>query len=632
MDLSVFSSWISQIPHGKNLPRARYIIRPQDWSIIPAELAATVERGMIAAQPDPSWNLLKLHTDQVAISFLTYPNFDSDPHPVLTEAVKINMNSGTIFKTDYRKRSNPPILHRKETFLPPDDSRVPIFASLTRMEEEAGLLRDLSRIGMRVHWENLLRRCGFAYEKHTLVKVSKSHFSTANLDEASAVERHRTAIKRYDLSRPIKLALERGLIEKTSTIFDYGCGHGMDIDALQGLGYSISGWDPAFRPKEPKIEAGIVNLGYVLNVIENPKERVETLKDSFALAKRVLIVSVLVEGQQTPAHTRACGDGFLTKNNTFQKFYAPGELEHFIEANLQSEVITLSLGICIVFRNPNDAETFEAFRSRRRIDWLDLGSQLKFTSQSAREHRRADRYELHKELFDSFWNSLLEYGRLPEPGEYDRLALIRKAAGGLSRAVSLVIEKNGEPLWKHARKARSEDVLVYLAMTNFRKSFLRRDIPLRIKYDIKAFFGDLAIAKKQAQDILLAAADPDEVAIAVDGLNFGIYNPDEEQFTFHCSFLNRLPPALRVYVRCGALRYGDPEEADLIKIHVASGKLTFLHYDDFKKSEPILQTRIKINLRNQFVQVFDHRSERQSLFNKTSFLRSLNERTDIRHN
>ena len=621
MDLRHFTSWISQIQFGKKLPTALYIVRPTDWSIIPAELASTIERGMVAGNPDPSWNLLKLHTDQVAISFLTYPDFDSDPHPALAEAVKINMNSGSISKTDYRKRANPPILHRKETFLPPNDSRIPEYAALTKQEEEAGLLRDLSRIGLRIHWETLLKRCGYNYEGHRLIKTQKEHADTISIENAP-VERHRTAIKRYDLSRPIKLALERGVIQKKHSLFDYGCGHGMDIEALQGLGYTINGWDPAFRPKAQKIEADVVNLGYVLNVIESPKERVEALKGAFALTRQALLVSVLVEGQQTVAHTRACGDGFLTRNNTFQKFYPPGELEHFLETHLQADVVTLSLGICIVFRDPDEAEAFEASRSRRRIDWLDLSSQLRFTSPTARETRRADRYELHKELFDSFWDCLLEYGRTPEPGEYDRIAEIRKAGGGLSRALTLVVQKHGQPLWQHARKARTEDVLVYLAMTHFRKKFLRREIPLRIKNDIRAFFGDLAIAKKQAHDILLAAADSDEVGIAVEGLDFGVYDPEEEQFTFHRKFLNQLPPALRVYVQCGAIRYGDPEEADLIKIHVASGKLTLLHYDDFKKAEPILQTRIKINLRNQFVQVFDHRAERQALIDKNRYLQS----------
>jgi DNA phosphorothioation-associated putative methyltransferase len=157
-------------------------------------------------------------------------------------------------------------------------------------------------------------------------------------------------------------------------------------------------------------------------------------------------------------------------------------------------------------------------------------------------------------------------------------------------------------------------------MTHFRKKFLPREVPLRIKNDIRAFFGDIATARKRGLDILHAAADTDEVGIAVEGLKFGVYDRIEKHFTFHRSFLNQLPPVLRVYILCGAIRYGDPEEADLIKIHVASGKLTFLHYDDFKKARPVLQTRIKINLRDQFVHVFDHRAEKQVLADKDRYM------------
>ena len=68
-----------------------------------------------------------------------------------------------------------------------------------------------------------------------------------------------------------------------------------------------------------------------------------------------------------------------------------------------------------------------------------------------------------------------------------------------------------------------------------------------------------------------------------------------------------MPPLLRIYVHCAAHRYGDPAQADLIKIHKHSGKVTFQHYDDFDgKPLPELQTRIKVNLRNLFVDVFDH--------------------------
>jgi DNA phosphorothioation-associated putative methyltransferase len=549
---------------------------------------------------------LKIHTEQFAVTFLTYPDFDSDPHPALAEATKINVATGSVVRTDYRARPNPPILHRKETFVPPDDPRVPGFAALTKREEEAGLYRDPSRIGLRVQWLTLLKRLGLTHQGHELISVRNQSVEDC-VPEADAceIERYRTAIKRYDLSKPVKQLLERGLLRKSDTFFDYGCGHGMDIEALQNLGYRATGWDPAFRPNAAKTSAAVVNLGYVLNVIEEPAERVAALRGAFALADRTLIVSTLAAGQETDAHSRPYRDGFLTKANTFQKFYAPGELESLIEQTLDAEASTLGLGMCVVFKNADDAELFEASRSRRRIDWSDISTQLRFSAPAALERRNVDRYDLHKELFDHFWQTLLDLGRAPEAGEFDRLSEVKKVGGGLSRAVALVVSHHGDQLWQLARKARTEDVLVYLAMTKFRKHFLRREVPLRIKNDIRSFFGDLPTAQAQARDLLFAAGDPGEIDLACESVTFGWQ--DDDALMIHRSLFPELPPLLRIYVQCAAHRYGDPAQADLIKIHKHSGKITFQHYDDFDgKPLPELQTRIKVNLRNLFVEVFDH--------------------------
>jgi DNA phosphorothioation-associated putative methyltransferase len=618
---SEFQSAIAAFPYGKRLPGALYLARPRAEDVGEG-LWQAICRAETAARPAPSWNLLKAHTDQFALTFLTYPDFDDDPHPALAEAIKINLNTGLVVRTDYRPRANPPILHRKETFLPPSDPRVVKFADLTRQEEGAGLYADPSRIGLQIQWLTLLKRLGLTHRDHKLVRVDRET-ATAVANPPAVVDRHRTAIKRYDLSKPVKNLLERGLLRKSDTFFDYGCGHGMDIEALNSLGYSTTGWDPVFRPRATKAPAAVVNLGYVLNVIEEPQERVATLKEAFTLAERLLLVSTMVAGQETDAHTRTYRDGFLTKTNTFQKFYAPGELEALIECTLGAEVITLTLGICAVFKDPTEAELFEAARNRRHIDWSEISAQLSFSAPTARDRRSVGRYELHKQLFDEFWRSMLDFGRPPEPEEFYQLAEVKKAGGSLNRAIALVASAHGEPLLKMARQTRTEDVLVYLAMTNFRKRFLRREIPLRIKNDIKCFFGDIPTAQTKARDLLFAAGDPGEISLAIDGIGFGVWDQEEMQLTFHRSCLPKLPPILRVYVHCGAVRYGNPEEADLIKIHVRSGKVTFLHYDDFEgKDHPMLITRIKINLRTQFVDVFDHRSEGQTLPNKEQFLPS----------
>lgn len=605
MNLEMHRAGVAALRYGKRLPGAVYVLRPGP-SDVPAELWRTICRAETAARPDPAWNLLKIHTEQFAITFLSYPDFDRDPHPALAEATRINVATGSVVRTDYRARANPPILHRKETFLPEGDPRFAIYAALTEREEKAGLYRDSSRIGLRVHWLTLLRRLGVTHDGHELVPVcfdaSEPH---APAPDAREIDRHRTAIKRYDLSKPVKQLLERGLLKKTDSFFDYGCGHGMDLEALQTLGYHADGWDPAFRPAAAKTAATVVNLGYVLNVIEDPAERVAALRAAFALAERTLIVSTLAAGQETAAHSRLYGDGFLTKANTFQKFYAPGELESLIEQTLDAEASTLGLGMCVVFKNADDAELFEASRSRRRIDWSDLSTQLRFSAPAALERRHADRYDLHQELFDQFWQTLLDLGRAPEAGEFDRLAEVKKAGGGLQRAVALVVARHGERPWQVARTSRTEDVLVYLAMTKFRRHFLRREIPLRIKNDIRSFFGDLPTAQARAHDLLFAAGDRGEIELACETVPFGWQ--DGDALIIHRSLFAELPPLLRIYVLCAAHRYGDPAQADLIKIHKHSGKVTFQHYDDFGgKPLPELQTRIKVNLRNLFVEVLDH--------------------------
>ncbi len=617
MQAERFKTLTSDLEYGKSLPDAVYILRPKADEIASA-LFLEIQRAEAAAKPSPDWNLVKFHKDQTAITFLVYGDFFGEPHPVLAEATKINLKSGTVVQTDYRGRANPPILHRKETFLPTTHPRRDEFAALTKQEEEAGLYQNPTRIGHRQYWQTLLRQKKLKYEGHLLVSSSELEPIATLEDEAVPVERHRTAIKRYDLSKPVKTLLERGLLRKDDTFFDFGCGHGMDIQALNSLDYKATGWDPAFRPNAPKTAAAVVNLGYVLNVIEDPKERLATLREAYALAERLLLVSTLVTGQETQSHSRAYGDGFLTKTNTFQKFYSPGELEALIESTLDAEVSTLGLGICVVFRNPDEAELFEASRTRRRIDWGEISAQLQFSSPTSREQRQVNRYDLHRELFDEFWRFLLEYGRVPEVGEFERLDEVKNAGGGLNRVLSLVLAQHGTAVWEISKLSRSEDVLVYLAMTNFRKRFARKEIPLRIKNDIRAFFGDLSVAQSRARDLLFAAGDPDEIELACDDLKVGWQENDA--LYIHRSLLDKLPPVLRLYVACATIRYGNPEAADLIKLHKRSGKVTFLTYDDWAKLLPELNLRIKVNLRTQFVQVFDHGGSGQCLYFKERFM------------
>jgi DNA phosphorothioation-associated putative methyltransferase len=101
-----------------------------------------------------------------------------------------------------------------------------------------------------------------------------------------AIPREKTAIKRVRCSKPIALALSEGLIQGSTTVLDYGCGHGGDVRYLASRKIDAVGWDPHHAPDGPRRPSAVVNLGYVLNVIENLRERAETLRAAFELAEQ----------------------------------------------------------------------------------------------------------------------------------------------------------------------------------------------------------------------------------------------------------------------------------------------------------------------------------------------------------
>jgi len=179
------------------------------------------------------------------------------------------------------------------------------------------------------------------------------------------IERHRTAIVRRGLSRPVRLALEARLFEEDATFFDYGCGHGVDVRVIGERGYASSGWDPYYFPENETRPADIVNLGYVINVIECQQERREALLQAWSLARKVLIVAARVLPVERGKDDLPYGDGLITSRNTFQKYYEQQELKHYIDSVLGTDPIPVEPGVCFVFRYESDAQAFRAFLHRR---------------------------------------------------------------------------------------------------------------------------------------------------------------------------------------------------------------------------------------------------------------------------
>jgi hypothetical protein len=83
----------------------------------------------------------------------------------------VNLRTRQIDCHDYGQSANPPVLHRKESFLLASDPLHVKFARLTVQEEKYGLLDDPSGIGTRDGWAGRLRENGFQLRGHRLVRI-----------------------------------------------------------------------------------------------------------------------------------------------------------------------------------------------------------------------------------------------------------------------------------------------------------------------------------------------------------------------------------------------------------------------------------------------------------------------------
>jgi DNA phosphorothioation-associated putative methyltransferase len=159
---------------GKVLPIALYVHRDALDSLEPLlrayEGCARAYLGEVEGA-----NLIKLHRQLGKVSYLVYPDFETDPHPALLRSIKLSLRTRELDCYDYANSTNPPVLHRKETFLPADHPLHARFARLTQQEEKHGLLDETATIGTREGWQRRLYEKGFTIRGHRLVRWKGDH-------------------------------------------------------------------------------------------------------------------------------------------------------------------------------------------------------------------------------------------------------------------------------------------------------------------------------------------------------------------------------------------------------------------------------------------------------------------------
>lgn len=407
-------------------------------------------------------------------------------------------------------------------------------------------------------------------------------------------KRHKAAIRRAAFSVPIKCLLRDQLVIGDRGLFDYGCGHGDDLAGLAESGIRCSGFDPALRPDAPKTTAPVVNLGFVLNVIEDVGERAETLCEAWRLAEQVLCVAARIVVSDSAGGDVGYGDGVLTRIGTFQKFFTQAELRQYIEETLGEECCPAAPGVYYVFRDDELKSSYLASKYRRRI--------------AAPRKRIAEiRYEEHREILDALIDSITELGRLPEPDEFALAETVTEAFGSLKRAFALVRRVTSKADWESIRQQRSEDLLVYLALANFGKRPKFSGLSRKFQRDVRAFFGSYKSACAEADQLMFRAGDPAEIDAACQRSAIGRLCPSS--LWIHESVRDHLEPLLRIYEGCARAYIGSVEDANLIKLHRFSGKVSYLACPDFDTDpHPITTETTKVWLRTLRVAFYDTES------------------------
>lgn len=412
-------------------------------------------------------------------------------------------------------------------------------------------------------------------------------------ESIQTIKRKDTAMSRSRLSRPMQLCLDADIISKEYGLLDYGCGRGGDVRRLSSLGYSANGWDPVYQPDSLLQSTDIVNLGYVINVIENYDERCETLRAAWQLTKKVLIVSARMVYETDTSACKEYNDGFVTQRNTFQKFYTQNELRDWIHSTLQEEPVAIAPGIYLMFRDESMRQAFIASRFRSRA--------------FAPRPRISDiLYEQHKDLLGSLIDFYLLRGRLPENDELTTNEEISTIFGSVRQAFSVIRRVTGLDQWEKIRTNRSTELLIYLGLSRLNGRLRMSKLPRELQLDIRSFFGAHKRACVAADELLFSAGDMSAISKAMETAGIGKLLPSA--LYVHESALSLLPPILRVYEGCARNYLGSVTDTNIIKLNRLKPKVSYLSYPKFDRDpHPTLHFSLGVQLNTFDVRFYDNR-------------------------
>jgi DNA phosphorothioation-associated putative methyltransferase len=393
------------------------------------------------------------------------------------------------------------------------------------------------------------------------------------------IARHKTAMTRYSLSRPLALAVSHRLVSPERSFFDFGSGRGTDVRLLRKLGFEANGWDPHFDPKAKIVPADCVNLGYVLNVIESPEERLDTLKKAFELATKVLIVAVRVD--QALNDASEFSDGLLTKTGSFQKLFTQDELRAYLRDVLGRQPHMASLGIAYIFKDSMvEAEYLAELSLYRPVSFREA------VRAAFAKDRIAKRYlTLTRSL-----------GRPALPTEFPSFPVLLDRFGSTQRIERIALSLLKSDTLATAREERRVNILMYMAMLRLQGLTPPpiRMLSADVQADIKMLWPSYKASIEAGTEFLFDLGRPGRIQEECRRATVGKKLPDS--LYVHKSAEEQLSPLLRLMILVARRIVGEVDY-DLIKIALDGKKLSFLAYQDFENvPHPTLRSSVRVFL------------------------------------
>jgi DNA phosphorothioation-associated putative methyltransferase len=389
-----------------------------------------------------------------------------------------------------------------------------------------------------------------------------------------------------------------GMISSATTVFDYGCGLGQDVEILTENGYRAFGWDPNHRPDAERREADVVNLGFVVNVIEDRRERDATLRDAWSYARRGMTVSAMLSAKADVSGQRPHGDGYLTKRSTFQRYYTQPELLDWVGSTLGETPVSLGPGIVSVFKD-KDFEQEVNFRRRSRA--RTLAGLLDLPARSARRQpppRRTRERDIEAEI-EALWQLSLSLGRAPAADEVPTALAARIAGAGASlrAATRAMLDARETKTLDAVAEARKEDLLVHGALSIFPGAPKYASLPLSLQRDIRHFYGSASALKALATDELAALRRAEHIEEAIwkaeaEGL------ASRENGIVRLSMRNetRLPVPLRIMLGCADVVFPGFSQMDAVEIGPKHANLRGFLCRDFDAAIPRVAEVVSVDL------------------------------------